>query len=199
MVDWKNREVGTNSILNRAYLIERILDAELDMFQSVPTHGPNRCLEYPEAFKLHREAQFSIFSNETLKSYFDDIMQAKQEQINLMTMKYARMDNLIPRFNDSYLVDDLAKIMIDWQLQMVKKYPDLMKRARPVESEKDSQSQTSFETYLRGELETYSENTLFLLHCDLKKLLAEGKNGSEEIYRYLIKAQNNRKTTSGQD
>jgi hypothetical protein len=179
--------------------MDRILAAELEMFQTVATYGVNRCLEHPEEFKLHRKAQFSIFSKDTLKSYLNDIIQAQEADINLMTMKYARMDNLILRFNKSPLVDKVAGIMIDWQLELVEKYPDLMQRTRPIESEKDARSQTSFETYLKAELETYSENTLFLLHRDLKKLLAEGKNGSEEIYRYLIKAQNNRKTTSGQD
>ena len=40
---------------------------------------------------------------------------------------------------------------------------------------------------LKAELETYSEQTLDLLYQDLSKLKAEGKNGSEEVYRYLVK------------
>lgn len=183
---------------NRTDLITQILEAELNMLQSVPTCGPNRCLEYPEAFKLHREAQFSIFSTETLKSYMDDLTTARESNNNLMTYKYARMDNLIPRVNDSPLVDEVARIMIDWQLEMEDKYPEIMRRARPVTSENDNQHETSFETYLRGELETYSENTLLLLHCDLRRLLAEGKNGSEEIYRYLVQVQKRRETVTGQ-
>ena len=68
--------------------------------------------------------------------------------------------------------------MVDWQLKLLEKYPDLMQRARPVTSENDDQYRTSFETYLKGELETYSEDTLFLLQGDLKRLQAKGKNGS---------------------
>ena len=184
-------------MLKRTSLIDRILEAELNMFQTVPTYGDNKCREHPEAFKLHREAQFSIFSTDTLKSYLIDITQAQEEKINLMTMKYARMDMLIPRFNKSPLVDEVASIMVEWQLQLNKKYPDLMKRARPVTTENDTQYKTSFETYLKGELETYSENTLSLLHRDLRRLLSEGKNGSEEIYRYMIRRVNNRETASG--
>lgn len=156
------------------------------------TSGVNRCLEHPEAFKLHREAQFSIFSEDTLKSYLDDIIQARERDINLMTMKYARMDNLIPSFNQSPLVDKVADIMIGWQLELVRKYPSLMKHIRPVESEKDEQPRTSFETYLKAELETYSGRTLSYLLDDLKKLQAGGKNGSEEIYRYLVRASSSR-------
>jgi hypothetical protein len=173
----------------RTKLIDTILAAELKMFCSVPAQGPNPCLACPEAFKMHREAQFSIFSTKTLESYLEDLTSAVESGRNLMTHKYARMDNLIPRQNHSPLVDKLTGIMTAWQLEVVEKYPDLMKRARPVLSEQDALQATSFETYLRAELETYSENTLYLLDQDLEKLLAEGKNGSEEVYHYLVKEQ----------
>ncbi len=103
----------------RTDLIEQILSAELRMFQSVPAIGANRCLEHPEAFKQHREAQFSIFSKETLESYLDDIKTAQENGQNLMTYKYARMDNLIPKTNHSTLVETVAEIMVDWQIQML--------------------------------------------------------------------------------
>lgn len=157
------------------------------MFQSVPTCGPNRCLQHSQAFKLHRKAQFSIFSTRTLQSYLMDIEEAQKSNRNLMTYKYARMDSLILRDNDSHLVDEVASIMIEWQRQMEAKYPEIMKRARPITSEKSNSYETSFENYLKAELETYSEQTLVLLYQDLKKLKAEGKNGSEEVYRFLVK------------
>lgn len=182
----KDKLMDNNKILTRTETIEKILAAELRMFQSVPAIGANRCLEHPEEFKQHREAQFSIFSNETLKSYLDDIKTAQEKGQNLMTDKYARMDNLIPKTNCSTLVDAVAAIMVNWQIQLIEKYPGLMERARPVASENDDQYKTSFETYIKGELETYSESTLSFLQSDLKKLQVEGKNGSEEIYRYLI-------------
>lgn len=167
--------------------MEKILAAELDSFRSVPTCGPNQCLEHPQAFKLHRKAQFSIFSTKTLKSYLKDLKRARKHNQNLMTYKYARMDKLIPRANDSRLVAEVGGIMIEWQLQLEDKYPEIMRRARPVTSEQNNSLETSFATYLKAELETYSEQTLDLLHQDLIKLKAEGKNGSEEVYRYLVK------------
>jgi hypothetical protein len=46
---------------------------------------------------------------------------------------------------------------------------------------------TSFEIYLRGELETYSKGTLALLHRDILKLKKTGVNGSEIIYGHLAR------------
>jgi len=42
---------------------------------------------------------------------------------------------------------------------------------------------------LSAELETYSSKTLRQLHQDLQRLAAEGINGSEVVYRHLIKNQ----------
>ena len=68
-----------------------------------------------------------------------------------------------------------------------------MQRARPVATENDAPDKTSFETYLKGELETYSEKTLALLLQDLQGLQTQGKNGSEEIYRHLVRSMNQSK------
>ena len=59
--------------------------------------------------------------------------------------------------------------------------------ARHLTESDDSAVDTSFETYLRGELETYSDNTLKLLHEDMRGYLKMGVNGSEKIYEYLVK------------
>ena len=174
--------------VDKAALVRQIVEMELKMFQSVPAAGESQCREHPDLFRLHRRAQFSIFSKDTLNSYLDDLLRARKENINLMTIKYALMDNLIPRFNTDPLIEEIAAIMIDWQIEIARKYPSFMKGARPVDSSRDSQDMTSFETYLMGELETYSDKTLSLLIRDLKKLKEAGVNGSEEVYKFLIQS-----------
>lgn len=54
-------------------------------------------------------------------------------------------------------------------------------------SAEDSDFMTSFETYLRGELETYSDATLELLSKDILDKHAQGINMAEEIYTCLVK------------
>ena len=167
-------------------VIEKIIELELEMFLTVPADGRYSCQEDLEGFRLHRRAQFSIWSEDTLQSYLDDLDRAKKKAINLMTIKYARMDNLLPAENLNPQIDDIVAIQLRWQKEVVRKYPYLMAGARHLAGADGSQG-TSFETYLRAELETYSDGTLELLHRDVLNYAKAGVNGSEKIYAYLVK------------
>jgi len=168
-------------------IIEKILAKELKMFLSVPSAEKSSCQDYPESFKLHRRAQFSCWSRETLQSYLNDLEKAEEKGTNLMTQKYARMDNLIKKLSTNPLIDKIAEVQCAWQRAMIKKYPGIMSGGRPLTSVEDSAFMTSFETYLRGELETYSNATLELLHFDILDKNLKGINMAEELYLYLVK------------
>jgi hypothetical protein len=77
---------------------------------------------------------------------------------------------------------------MDWQRAMFRDYPAVMAGARPLTAESTRAQITSFETYARGELETYSERTLGLLHRDLLEIQARGESLSEKVYDYLLRA-----------
>jgi hypothetical protein len=168
-------------------LISKILDLELEMFLTVPTEQKASCQEYPDSFRLHRRAQFSVWSEDTLRSYLKDLEKAETDGINLMTIKYARMDNLIPCRNNNPLIQKITSVQYRWQQEMFCKYPHLMKGARPIARSDDSQYKTSFETYLQGELETYSDTTLELLFRDIEDKARRKINMSEEVYDFLVK------------
>ena len=157
------------------------------MFLSVPSVRKSSCQDYPESFKLHRRAQFSCWSRETLESYLHDLERAEEKGINLMTQKYARMDNLIPPLSSNPLIDTIVDYHCAWQRSMMKKYPGIMCGGRPLSSAEDSAFLTSFETYLRGELETYSDTTLELLNFDILDKNAKGISMAEELYTFLVK------------
>jgi hypothetical protein len=168
-------------------LIAKILEMELKMFLSVPADGVYSCRQNPDGFRIHRGAQFIVWSEDTLQSYMDDLQKAEREDLNLMTIKYARMDNMIPRRNINTLIEKIAAIQLRWQRQMFEKYPNLMAGARKLMDSENKAGGTSFETYLKSELETYSDNTLSLLHRDLSGLEEMGINGSERVYEHLSK------------
>ncbi|MGD9045442.1 MAG: DUF4125 family protein [Desulfobacterales bacterium] len=168
-------------------LIAKIVELELDMFVAVPGDTHYSCQQDAAGFGLHRRAQFSIWSEETLRSYLDDLYRAAKAGRNLMTIKYARMQNLIPPEKRNPLIEEIVVIQCRWQREMAKKYPYLMGGARHLTGSDDSNEDTSFETYLRGELETYSDNTIKLLYKDMMGYLQMGANGSEKIYEHLVK------------
>jgi hypothetical protein len=171
----------------REKLIANIVELEMEMFLAVPADGIYGCQQDPDGFGLHRRAQFSMWSEDTLQSYLEDLCRAKEDGTNLMTIKYARMEDLIPPENRNSRIDEIVTIQCGWQREMIDTYPYLMAGARPLSRSDDANYNTSFEIYLRGELETYSEGTLALLHRDILKLKKTGVNGSEIIYGHLAR------------
>jgi hypothetical protein len=171
----------------RETIIDQILALELAMFLSVPTEHRYLCQENPENFKVHRRAQFAAWSNPTLESYLIDLQSAKTGKRNLLAIKYARMDDLLPRENFSPTIEAIVDLAVQGQKQFIARYPCLMRGGRPLSRQEDTPGLTSFETYLRGELETYSEKTLKLLHDDILALQKSGSSLSETTYRNLAK------------
>ena len=168
-------------------LIDTIVELELEMFLAVPADGSYSCQQDPAGFRLHRKAQFSTWSEDTLQSYLNDLNRARADDNNLMTIKYGRMQNILSRENFNPLIEKISEVQSNWQTEMVQKYPNLMACARDLSKSDDAADETSFETYLIGELETYSDATLALLHRDVLEFIKKGINGSEKVYDYLVK------------
>jgi hypothetical protein len=176
----------------RDELIQEILKTELEMFLSVRAKEPVSCQEDPEGFRVNRAAQFSVWSVPTLASYREDLEKAVEQDQNLMTLKYARMEDLIPKLHDDILVDNLidqiVAIQVAWQEEMMTRYPYLMKRGRPLNDKEEPLQATSFVKYLRGELETYSAETLAHLYRDVTESDANDRNMTQAIYENLVKS-----------
>ena len=169
------------------HTIDQIVAVELEMFLAVPTDGPYACQTNPDGFRLHRRSQFSCWPVDALKSYLQDLHMARERGVNLMSMKYLRMEGRLGALSSNPLVEKISAIQYRWQQAMIERFPNLMAGARPLAARQDARDLTSFETYLRGELETYSDRTLELLYqamCDAEK---QGINWSEKIYDYLIR------------
>jgi hypothetical protein len=160
-------------------LIQEVIDLELDMFLNVRAREPASCQENPEAFRFHRGVLFSVWSEAALENYRDDLVRANAEGLNLMTLKYARMENSIPPFSENPLIDRIVEIEISWARELAAKYPKLHSRGRPIDE--DGPRGTSIKTYLRGELETYSDNTLALYYQNQMQSLDRKENLAEKV------------------
>jgi hypothetical protein len=105
-----------------------------------------------------------------------------------MRRKYARMQGLLPPAESGPVIEEIVRLKMDWQRAMLRDYPAVMRGARPLTDENTQAQMTSFETYARGELETYSARTRELLHRDLLAMQAGGESLSEKVYDYLVRA-----------
>ena len=159
----------------RKELLDNIIEFEFDMFERVRTSEPSLCKERPETFRAMRGMTHSVLSTKTLQSYLEDLQKAKAEGRNLLTEKYARMDNRIPPLKLNPIIDDIVEIESRWIEELSRKYPHTFKH-RP-----------GFKIYLYGDLETYSDETLKLYYGDVSRAEKEGRNLTEERYMKLTK------------
>lgn len=97
--------------------------------------------------------------------------------------EFERIQHLLPTPENE--VFKLAKRIVDivlvWQQALAKKYPTVTKMGRPIFSYQDTPGVISVETYLKGELLTYSIRTLELLLEDYQLKKSQNINGSEIV------------------
>jgi hypothetical protein len=154
-------------VTTREDMIDSIVEAEWKMFQDVPNIGGRAaCQDDLKTFRIMRAGQSASWSDAMLESYLDDLNDAKRSGRNLLTEKYARMmrstspseyariEHLLQPIDPEAieLIDQIVKIVLEWEQELLEKYPYIVKRGRPLFSREDSIGVTSMETYLRGEL-----------------------------------------------
>ena len=165
-------------------LLENILDLEWDMFTAVKSANPVSCQSFPDKFRAIRGSVFTMWTDDMLASYVMQLAAARLVGRNLLTEKYARMDNLIPPLTDSPYIDEIIEINEMWQRELQENYPELYKRCcRTMEETGDGQN---FSVYLRCELETYGDDTLELYYANVKHAHDQKRNLSIEALRALI-------------
>ncbi len=169
----------TTKKIDKWDLIDNIITFELEMFLQVKTKdedGHSKCQDDPDTFKIMRWMSHSVLSEQTLKSYLEDLISAKVADRNLMTEKYALMENLIPHTNQNPVINQIAEIEINWMNELRPKYPNLLR-----------ENSETFKNYMICEYETYSNQTLEFLMLDINKAIERKLNLTELRYKNLFK------------
>lgn len=179
----KEKQQLINEIIKNEWIMFNTVNEQKDHSSKSGEHPS--CRDFPDEFKLHRESKLTPWSRRTLRSYLGDLILASENRRNLMTYKYARMDNLIACENNSPHIDKIVIQLVNWQKEFMDKYPGIMSGGRTLSGGKPGIDWPSFETYMRCELESYSEKTLEYLFYDIETMKKERKNMSEEVYTYL--------------
>jgi hypothetical protein len=182
---------------------ERLIQEEWLNFTAVRNEGGRAdCQDDPETFFIMRRSQFVCWSEELVDSWYNDLVNAKNQGRNLLSEKYAWMMKQtaplefkkISRFlrfpteQAEQLIEEVVKTEVRWMEEYNLKYPYMAAGNREIHSYEDSEYSTSFETYLRGELHTYSEKTLLLYANMVKQLNNDGKSLSVLIMDAMVKA-----------
>jgi hypothetical protein len=179
--------------------IERLVELEWQAFQRVHNVGGRAdCQDQYDTFVIMRKSQFLAWDQATRASYLQDLLAAVDQGRNLLAEKYARMmawtapleykalEHALPPVSEeaAALVDEIASAQQIWQEAYARDFPQLAVRGRP---EVDSWGVTGFETYLRGELLTYSLATLRHYASHVKALQEDGVNMHELLMEHTVK------------
>ena len=159
--------------MEKEKIINKILEKEWKYFSNLNNIGGRAdCQDNREDFIIMRKSQWETFNEETLLSYLEDL----NSKNNPLFQKYAQMmkynspeeyekiKDILEKASDEKtdLVNKIMFIYMEWEKEFFERYPIFSSMGRPLYSSEDDNIETSIETYLRGELLSYSEKTLEL-------------------------------------
>ena len=168
-----------------------IAKLEYAAFDEVTNEGGRAvCQDNWGTFSIMRLSQYNNWTHEMLVRYATDFLLAYGSGLNLISEKYARMeestapeewekikDNFPPIDDETKnIIEAIVGIQVKWMEDFAEKYPSFAGNARSIHTSEDTVFNTSYETYLRGELSTYSGMMLTLYGGFVTSLLKDGKN-----------------------
>jgi DNA-directed RNA polymerase subunit F len=183
-------------------LVGEITQREWDMFQKTQNIGGRAaCQNDRETFEIMRKSQWETCNTDVLNSYLTDLITAQTAKNNLLTEKYARMmeytmpgeyekiKDKLPEISDmkKELTEKILDIYIPWRIEVNKIYPKISEAGRPLKKSDDTSEITSVETYYRGELLTYSEETLKLYYSYVLECVNKNRNLVYENFENMVK------------
>lgn len=184
-------------------LVEEVIRREWNQFQRTENEGGRAsCQGNWPMFHQMRASQFMTWPEDLLRSYLDDLDEANRVDRNLVTEKYARMmastapdeyheriEPFIPRLSDERVArqERVIAVQVAWARDFRGRYPKLGAAMRVLTTAEDTPEDTSFETYLRGELGTYSDRTMALYEAMVEDLQAAGRNLTEQTVANTVR------------
>ena len=147
-----------------------------------------------------RMSQYLTWNKTMLLQYYYDFSREYERGHNLIEEKYGRMmESTAPAeyaaIKEHFpVIDDQKKAVIEaivgmqvgWMEEFEAAYPHLAGNARSIHTYEDNQWNTSYETYLRGEISTYSDKMLQLYGQYIVDLSNAGENLAKRIMEHSV-------------
>lgn len=187
-------------------LVENIARLEFEAFDKVQNEGGRAsCQNDWFTFSIMRKSQYLTWDRTMLLQYLYDFHREYERGHNLITEKYGRMmestapekyeelrknfRKIFPELSEEKkrIIEQICGLQVQWMEEFAAEYPSLAENARSIHTAQDNEYNTSYETYLRGELGTYSDKMLELYGRYIVKYAGEGRNPVYDIMENSVK------------
>lgn len=190
--------------MDREKVIDEIVNLEFEAFDKVQNVGGRaECQNNFPTFYVMRKSQYLTWTDDMLIAIKELWLYNKKKGWNMITEKYGRMmestapeeyEQIKANFPEKsertiQIVNQIAKIQVEWMKDFALKYPKLASNARDITSDADDIDNASYETYLKGELLTYSEELLNMYARFVVDLYKNGKNLAEMTIENTVRMQ----------
>lgn len=179
------------SCLSQEELVSRIAKLEFKAFDRVKNEGGRAsCQNDWPTFSVMRKSQYLTWDRDMLLQYYYDFDRELSLGHNLITEKYGRMmestapekyQEIAQHFPElteekKQIIEQIVVLQMTMMESFAKDHPKVAGNARSLHTYEDNIVNTSYETYLRGEISTYSDKMLQLYGRHVVRCAQEGIN-----------------------
>ncbi|MBE5958869.1 MAG: DUF4125 family protein [Lachnospiraceae bacterium] len=183
-------------------LVDMIATLEFEAFDKVKNEGGRAsCQNDWPTFSVMRKSQYLTWNREMLMQYIYDFTREYNMGHNLITEKYGRMmestaperyrelEQHFPELSETKkaIIEQIVSIQMDMAEKFAAKHPKIAVNARSLHTYEDEIYDTSYETYLRGEISTYSDKMLQLYGAHIVKCVSKGINVARQTIENTAK------------
>jgi len=178
-----------------------IAKAEFEAFDKVQNEGGRAsCQNNWPTFKVMRMSQYMTWTEDMLLQYLYEFKTNYEHGRNMVEEKYARMmestapaeyatfADRLPAISEEKkaIMEQVIGLQVKWMEEFALAYPNLAEDARHIHTAEDLPDDTSYETYLRGELGTYSDRMLEMYGRYIVTHAQENRNVAREIMENTV-------------
>lgn len=188
--------------LSHEEIVDKIARLEFKAFDKVKNEGGRAyCQNDWPTFSVMRKSQYLTWNHTMLVQYLYDFTREFSLGHNLITEKYGRMmestateryeeiKENFPQLSEEKkaIIEQIVSVQMSMMEEFAKEHPKVAGNARSLHTYEDNLVNTSYETYLRGEISTYSDKMLQLYAAYVIEKATKNENIARQIIENTAK------------